>query len=45
MGKDNFVQLIKKPSMSMPVVSFEPMESVYESSYFVDMNQNKNGDT
>ena len=41
MGKHNFVQLIKKPSLSKPVVQFESMESVYESGYFVDMDQNK----
>ena len=33
MGKDQYVQLIKKPSVSMPVLPLQPMESVYESSY------------
>ena len=45
MGKNNFMQLIKKPSVSMPVIPFELMESVYESGYFVDMDQNKHEDT
>ena len=29
----------------MPVLPFELMESIYESSYFVDMSEDKNGDT
>ena len=30
MGKSHFVQLIKKPLLAMPVVSLQPMESIYE---------------
>ena len=36
MGKGHFVQLIKKPSISMPVLPLQPMESVYESGYYED---------
>ena len=34
MGKDHYVQLIKKPSLTMPVLPLQPMENVYESSYY-----------
>ena len=34
MGKDRYVQLIKKPSVSMPVLPLQPMENVYESGYY-----------
>ena len=34
MGKGHYVQLIKKPSLTMPVLPLQPMESVYESSYY-----------
>ena len=37
MGKDHYVQLIKKPSVSMPVLPLQPMESVYESGYYKDV--------
>ena len=37
MGKGHFVQLIKKPSVSMPVLPLQPMESVYESGYYEDV--------
>ena len=34
MGKGHYVQLIKKPSLTMPVLPLQPMESVYKSSYY-----------
>ena len=34
MGKDHYVQLIKKPSVSMPILPLQPMESVYKSGYY-----------
>ena len=34
MGKGHYVQLIKKPSLTMPVLPLQPMESVYESGYY-----------
>ena len=37
MGKGHFVQLIRKPSVSMPVLPLQPMESVYESGYYEDV--------
>ena len=37
MGKGHFVQLIKKPSVSMPVLPLQPMENVYESGYYEDV--------
>ena len=39
MGNHNFIQLIKKPSVAMPIVQFDRMESVYESGYFVNAEQ------
>ena len=44
MGKGHFVQLIKKLSLSMPVVNLQPMESVYESGYYKDISPEKQGD-
>ena len=44
MGKGHFVQLIKKPSLSMPVVNLQPMENVYESGYYEDISPEKQGD-
>ena len=32
MGKGHYVQLIKKPSVAMPVIPLQPMESVYKSA-------------
>ena len=37
MGKGHFVQLIKKPSVSMPLLPLKAMESVYESGYYEDV--------
>ena len=34
MGKGHYMQLIKKPSLTMPVLPLQPMESVYESGYY-----------
>ena len=34
MGKGHFVQLIKKPSVTMPLIPLQPMENVYESGYY-----------
>ena len=34
MGKGHYVQLIRKPSLTMPVLPLQPMESVYESGYY-----------
>ena len=42
MGKDHYVQLIKKPSVSMPILPLQPMESVYESSYYEDVTPVEN---
>ena len=42
MGKDHYVQLIKKPSVSMPVLPLQPMESVYESGYYEDVTPVEN---
>ena len=42
MGKDHYVQLIKKPSVSMPVLPLQPMESVYKSSYYEDVTPAEN---
>ena len=42
MGKDHYVQLIKKPSVSMPVLPLQPMESVYESGYYEDVTPAEN---
>ena len=36
MGKGHYVQLVRKPLVSMPVVPLQPMESVYESGYYED---------
>ena len=38
MGKCHFVQLIKKPYVSMPLLPLKPMESVYESGYYEDVS-------
>ena len=42
MGKGHYVQLIRKPSVSMPVVPLQPMESVYESGYYEDVTPPEN---
>ena len=42
MGKGHYVQLIRKPSISMPVVPLQPMESVYESGYYEDVTPAEN---
>ena len=42
MGKGYYVQLIRKPSVSMPVVPLQPMESVYESGYYEDVTPTEN---
>ena len=44
MGRGNFVQLMKKPSRSMPVLPLQRMESVYESGYNVDIGANQQSD-
>ena len=41
-GKGHYMQLIRKPSVSMPVVPLQPMESVYESSYYEDVTPAEN---
>ena len=33
-GPRNFVSLIKKPSSCMPVMQFEPLETIYEGGYY-----------
>ena len=42
MGKDHYVQLIKKPSVSMPILPLQPMESVYESGYYENVTPVEN---
>ena len=42
MGKGHYVQLIRKPSVSMPVVPLQPMESVYKSGYYEDVTPAEN---
>ena len=42
MGKDHYVQLIKKPSVAMPILPLQPMESVYESGYYEDVTPVEN---
>ena len=42
MGKGHYVQLIRKLSVSMPVVPLQPMESVYESGYYEDVTPTEN---
>ena len=42
MGKGHYVQLIRKPSVSMPVVPLQPMENVYESGYYEDVTPAEN---
>ena len=42
MGKDHYLQLIKKPSVSMPILPLQPMESVYESGYYKDVTPVEN---
>ena len=42
MGKGHYMQLIRKPSVSMPVVPLQPMESVYESGYYEDVTPTEN---
>ena len=42
MGKDHYVQLIKKPSVSMPILPLQPMESVYKSGYYEDVTPVEN---
>ena len=42
MGKGNYVQLIRKLSVSMPVVPLQPMESVYESGYYENVTPAEN---
>ena len=42
MGKGHYVQLIRKPLVSMPVVPLQPMESVYESGYYEDVTPAEN---
>ena len=42
MGKDHYVQLIKKLSVSMPILPLQPMESVYESGYYEDVTPVEN---
>ena len=42
MGKGHYVQLIKKPLVSMPVVPLQPMENVYESGYYEDVAGTEN---
>ena len=42
MGKGHYVQLIRKLSVSMPVVPLQPMESVYESGYYEDVTPAEN---
>ena len=45
MSRGNFVQLVKKPSRSMTVLPLQPMESVYESGYYVDIGANQQSDS
>ena len=45
MGRGNFVQLVKKPSRSMPVLPLQLMENVYESGYYVDIGANQQSDS
>ena len=45
MGRGNFVQLVKKPSLQMPVIPLQPMESVYKSGYYVDVGTSKQVDS
>ena len=45
MGRGSFVQLIKKPSLNMPVLPLQPMESVYESGYYVDTSTGEKAET
>ena len=42
MGKGHYVQLIRKLSVSMPVVPLQPMESVYQSGYYEDVTPAEN---
>ena len=42
MGKGHYVQLIRKPSVSMPVVPLQPMESVYKSGYYENVTPAEN---
>ena len=42
MGKDHYVQLIKKPSVSMPILPLQPVENVYESGYYEDVTPVEN---
>ena len=42
MGKGHYVQLIRKPLVSMPVVPLQPMENVYESGYYEDVAPTEN---
>ena len=44
MGKGHFVQLIKKPSLNMPVLPLEPLENIYESGYYIDVGTSQQSD-